>query len=41
MLGKIQLEERGLIQQFGDQYRRYRQHAAMLVLFQLQVRRSE
>jgi len=27
----IQLEERDLIQQFGDQYRRYRQHAAMLV----------
>ena len=28
----IQLEERDLIRQFGDQYRRYRQHAAMLVL---------
>jgi methanethiol S-methyltransferase len=27
----IQLEEHDLIQQFGDQYRRYRQHAAMLV----------
>jgi methanethiol S-methyltransferase len=27
------LEERDLVQQFGDQYRRYRQHAAMLVLF--------
>jgi protein-S-isoprenylcysteine O-methyltransferase Ste14 len=27
----IQLEERDLIQQFGDQYLRYRQHAAMLV----------
>jgi protein-S-isoprenylcysteine O-methyltransferase Ste14 len=27
----IQLEEYDLIQQFGDQYRRYRQHAAMLV----------
>jgi protein-S-isoprenylcysteine O-methyltransferase Ste14 len=27
----IQLEERDLIQQFGDQYRRYRQHAPMLV----------
>jgi protein-S-isoprenylcysteine O-methyltransferase Ste14 len=27
----IQLEESDLIQQFGDQYRRYRQHAAMLV----------
>ena len=27
----IQLEERDLVQQFGDQYRRYRQHAAMLV----------
>jgi methanethiol S-methyltransferase len=27
----IQLEERDLIQQFGEQYRRYRQHAAMLV----------
>jgi protein-S-isoprenylcysteine O-methyltransferase Ste14 len=26
----IQLEEHDLIQQFGDQYRRYRQHAAML-----------
>jgi len=25
------LEERDLVQQFGDQYRRYRQHAAMLV----------
>ncbi len=27
----IQLEERDLIGQFGDQYRRYRQHVAMLV----------
>jgi protein-S-isoprenylcysteine O-methyltransferase Ste14 len=27
----IQLEERDLIQQFGDRYRRYRQHAPMLV----------
>jgi methanethiol S-methyltransferase len=27
----IQLEEHDLIQQFGDQYRRYRQQAAMLV----------
>src|SRR5450755_3573093 len=27
----IQFEERGLVQQFGDQYRHYRQHAAMLV----------
>jgi len=27
----IQLEERDLVEQFGDQYRRYRQHAAMLV----------
>ena len=27
----IQLEEHDLIQQFGDQYRLYRQHAAMLV----------
>jgi protein-S-isoprenylcysteine O-methyltransferase Ste14 len=27
----IQLEERDLIQQFGDQYRRYRLHAPMLV----------
>ncbi len=27
----IQLEERDLIRQFGDQYRRYRQRAAMLV----------
>jgi protein-S-isoprenylcysteine O-methyltransferase Ste14 len=27
----IQLEEHDLVQQFGDQYRRYRQHAAMLV----------
>jgi protein-S-isoprenylcysteine O-methyltransferase Ste14 len=27
----IRLEESDLIQQFGDQYRRYRQHAAMLV----------
>ena len=27
----IQLEEHDLIQQFGDQYRRYRKHAAMLV----------
>ena len=27
----IQLEERDLIQQFGDQYRRYRRQAAMLV----------
>ena len=27
----IQLEEHDLIQQFGDQYRRYRQHAAMLI----------
>src|SRR6476619_3909531 len=27
----IQLEERDLVQRFGDQYRRYRQHAAMLV----------
>jgi methanethiol S-methyltransferase len=27
----IQLEERDLVQQFGDQYRRYREHAAMLV----------
>jgi protein-S-isoprenylcysteine O-methyltransferase Ste14 len=35
MLGKIQLEERDLVQQFGDQYRGYRQHAAMLVLFPL------
>jgi protein-S-isoprenylcysteine O-methyltransferase Ste14 len=26
----IQLEEHDLIQQFGDQYRRYRQHASML-----------
>jgi protein-S-isoprenylcysteine O-methyltransferase Ste14 len=42
MVRKIQLEERDLVQQFGDQYRRYRQHAAMLVLFPgLQVRRSE
>jgi len=30
----IQLEERDLIEQFGDQYRRYRQHAAMLVPLQ-------
>ena len=29
----IQLEEHDLIQQFGDQYRRYRRHAAMLVPF--------
>jgi protein-S-isoprenylcysteine O-methyltransferase Ste14 len=27
----IQLEEHDLIQQFGDHYRHYRQHAAMLV----------
>jgi protein-S-isoprenylcysteine O-methyltransferase Ste14 len=27
----IQLEERDLLQQFGNQYRNYRQHAAMLV----------
>ena len=27
----IQLEEHDLIQQFGDQYRRYRQRAAMLI----------
>jgi protein-S-isoprenylcysteine O-methyltransferase Ste14 len=27
----IQLEERDLIQQFGDQYRRYRQRASMLI----------
>jgi hypothetical protein len=27
----IQLEEQDLIQQFGDQYRHYREHAAMLV----------
>ena len=27
----IQLEERDLVQQFGDQYRRYRQRAAMLI----------
>jgi methanethiol S-methyltransferase len=27
----IQLEERDLIQQFGDRYRRYRRHAAMLI----------
>ena len=27
----IQLEEHDLIQQFGDQYRRYRQHVAMLI----------
>lgn len=27
----IQLEERDLIRQFGDRYRRYRQHAAMLI----------
>jgi protein-S-isoprenylcysteine O-methyltransferase Ste14 len=27
----IQLEEHDLVQQFGDQYRRYRKHAAMLV----------
>jgi len=27
----IQFEEHDLIQQFGDQYRRYRQHTAMLV----------
>jgi protein-S-isoprenylcysteine O-methyltransferase Ste14 len=27
----VQLEERDLIQQFGDQYRRYKQHAAMLI----------
>jgi protein-S-isoprenylcysteine O-methyltransferase Ste14 len=27
----IQLEERDLIRQFGDQYRRYRRQAAMLV----------
>jgi protein-S-isoprenylcysteine O-methyltransferase Ste14 len=27
----IRLEESDLIQQFGDQYRRYRQHASMLV----------
>jgi protein-S-isoprenylcysteine O-methyltransferase Ste14 len=27
----IQLEEHDLIQQFGDRYRRYRRHAAMLV----------
>jgi protein-S-isoprenylcysteine O-methyltransferase Ste14 len=32
MVRKIQLEERDLVRQFGDQYRRYRQHAAMLVL---------
>ena len=31
MLLKIQLEESDLVQQFGDQYRRYRQYAAMLV----------
>lgn len=31
ILAGIQLEERDLIQQFGDQYRRYRQHAAMLI----------
>jgi protein-S-isoprenylcysteine O-methyltransferase Ste14 len=29
----IQLEERDLIQQFGEQYRRYRQQAAMLFPF--------
>jgi protein-S-isoprenylcysteine O-methyltransferase Ste14 len=29
------VEERDLVQQFGDQYRGYRQHAAMLVLFPL------
>jgi hypothetical protein len=33
MLRKIQLEERDLVQQFGDQYRRYHQHTTMLVLF--------
>jgi protein-S-isoprenylcysteine O-methyltransferase Ste14 len=27
----IRLEEHDLVQQFGDQYRRYRKHAAMLV----------
>ena len=27
----IQLEERDLIRMFGDQYRRYRQHVAMLL----------
>ena len=27
----IQLEERDLVEQFGDQYRRYRQRASMLV----------
>ena len=31
MLRKIQLEERDLVRH-GGQYRRYRQHAAMLVL---------
>ena len=29
----IQLEEHDLIEQFGDRYRRYRRHAAMLVPF--------
>ena len=29
----IQLEERDLVKQFGDQYRRYRQRAAMLIPF--------
>jgi protein-S-isoprenylcysteine O-methyltransferase Ste14 len=29
----IQLEERDLIVQFGDQYRRYKQHVAMLIPF--------
>ena len=31
ILIEIQLEEHDLIQQFGDQYRRYRQRASMLI----------
>ena len=29
----IQLEERDLVKQFGDQYRRYRERASMLIPF--------